>query len=144
MIRTEIVKAEHLPIIAALERECFSEPWSESALELFVKEGAFAVLGSYDGRISSYCTVLQALDEAQIINVATCAEYRGKGCARAVVERVIDECKLRNIVSVSLEVRRSNLAAIKLYEGSGFCICGERRGFYKSPKEDALVMVKKI
>lgn len=144
MIRSEIVKAEHLSAIAEIERECFSEPWSEEALGLFVREGAFGVIVSYNGEIGSYCTVLQALDEAQIINVATRSELRGRGLARATVERVIEECKKRNIVSVSLEVRRSNVAAISLYEALGFCVCGERRGFYKDPREDALIMIKEI
>ena len=141
---TEIVSREHISAIANIESQCFAEPWSESALELFLRDGAFAVVGKSGGEVNSYCTLTAVLDEAQIINVATREEHRGKGYARAVIERVIEECKKRGIASLSLEVRRSNFAAIGLYNSLGFCICGERRGFYRSPKEDALVMIKQI
>ena len=143
-MNTEIAKRDHLSAIAEIEAECFAEPWSESALELFLGDGAFAVVGEKDGETVAYCTLTTVLDEAQIINVATRKEHRGMGYARAVIERVIEECKARGIASVSLEVRRSNAAAITLYGNAGFCICGERRGFYKAPREDALIMVKQI
>ena len=144
MTEIKIAQKEHLSDISEIEKMCFSEPWSENALELFIKDGAFAAVCIIDGRVRSYCTVIQALDEAQIVNVATHPTSRGRGYARSVIERVIEESRARSITSVSLEVRVSNVSAIGLYTSFGFEICGVRKGFYKNPKEDAYVMVKKI
>jgi ribosomal-protein-alanine N-acetyltransferase len=97
-----------------------------------------------DGDLGSYCTVTTVLDEAQIINVATAERYKRQGCADAVISGVIDECKRRDIVSISLEVRESNAPAISLYEKFGFFVAGKRKNFYTNPRENALVMIKNL
>jgi ribosomal-protein-alanine N-acetyltransferase len=102
------------------------------------------VLCLEDGEIASYCSVLTVLDEGQIINVATADGFRRRGCARAVIERVIEESIRRGLVTLSLEVRESNAAAQALYEGAGFFSAGKRKDFYKNPRENALVMIKNI
>lgn len=139
-----LAKRDDLSRIAEIERETFNEPWSESALELFVSDRGFCTICVVDGRIASYCTVVTVLDEAQIINVATDKDHRAQGCARDVISFVLDECKRRSLNYISLEVRESNTPAIALYEGSGFSVAGKRRDFYKDPRENALVMTKNI
>lgn len=143
-IEIKLAEKEHLPQIAEIEALALSEAWSESALELFVKDGAFAVVCVCESRVASYCTVLEAPFEAQIINVATHPNFRRLGYAELVVERVIKESGARGAESISLEVRESNASAVALYSKLGFDVCGTRRGFYKNPSEDALVMVKKL
>jgi ribosomal-protein-alanine N-acetyltransferase len=138
-----IAEREHLSAIAEIERLSLKEAWSESALELFVREGAFAVVCIDGGEVRSYCTVFEAPYEAQIINVATHPDFRGRGFAAATVRKVLEESRIRGAESVSLEVRSSNAAAIGLYESLGFSAVGRRRGFYKDPAEDAVVMIKK-
>ena len=137
-----LAKKEHLSLVASLERETFSSPWSENALELFLDEKNFCVVMLVDGELASYCTVTTVLDEAQIINVATAESYKRQGCAKAVLERVLDECSKRGIGYISLEVRESNKGAISLYQNLGFNIVGKRIGFYSNPRENAVVMVK--
>lgn len=137
-----IAKKEQLSEIAEIERVSLKEAWSESALELFVREGAFAVVCVDGGAVRSYCTVLEAPFEAQIINVATHPDFRGRGFAAATVAKALEESRSRGAESVSLEVRSSNAAAIGLYEGLGFSAVGRRKGFYKDPAEDAVVMIK--
>lgn len=139
-----LAKKEHLPYIANLEKEIFSEPWSESSLELCLTEKAFCICCLEYGVPVSYCTAITVLDEAQIINVATNSSFRGRGYAKAVLDAVFEECKQRGIVIVSLEVRESNIPAISLYQGLGFNIEGIRKNFYKNPRENAFVMIKKL
>ena len=97
-----------------------------------------------DDTLVSYCTLVTVLDEAQIINVATSPEFRGRGYAREVVFSVVDECKKRGITLISLEVRESNAPAIALYTSFGFTIEGKRKDFYKNPRENAFVMIKNL
>ena len=135
---------EHLSLVAEQERLTFKQPWSENALSLFVGNDGFCAICMDDDRLMSYCTVTVVLDEAQIINVATNDSYKGQGCAKKTLNFVLEECKKRNIVSISLEVRESNVPAMALYEGLGFLTAGKRRAFYSDPREDALVMVKNL
>lgn len=139
-----LAKKEHLSRIAHLEKEIFSEPCSENGLEIFLNERNFCTLALEDGVPVSYCTVVTVLDEAQIINVATSSDFRGRGYAKAVLEGVFEECKKRGISFISLEVRESNLPAISLYQSLGFTTEGKRKDFYKNPRENALVMIKNL
>ena len=139
-----LAKREHLPLVADLEKEIFSEPCSEMGLEIFLDEKNFCALALEDGALASYCTVVTVLDEAQIINVATSSARRGRGYAKMVLEGVFEECRKRGINMISLEVRESNLPAISLYQGLGFTVEGKRRDFYKNPRENALVMIKNL
>ena len=140
-----IARAEHIPLVASLEAATFDEPSSEDSLaSLFLGGSSFCAVCLENAELLSYCTVVTVLDEAQIINVATASSCLRRGLARATLDFVIDECKKRDIVSVSLEVRESNEAAIALYSGLGFTVAGKRRDFYKNPRENALVMIKKM
>ena len=135
----------HAPLIAALEACTFSHPQSEKSLvEFFKSERNFAVVCLENGELVSYCTLTSVLDEAQIINVATAPEYKRQGCAKAIFERIFEECMRKGIISISLEVREGNLPAIALYEGLGFYIAGKRKNFYTDPRENALIMIKNL
>ncbi len=144
MTNITLAKREHLPLIANLEKEIFSEPCSEKGLEIYLDEKNFCILALEDGAPASYCTLITVLDEAQIINVATSSALRGRGYAKTVLEAVFEECRKRGISFISLEVRESNLPAISLYRGLGFTTEGKRRDFYKNPRENALVMIKNL
>ena len=140
-----LAQSEHIQAIAELEKATFTHPASENALGMFVEnKDAFCVVLLEDGDLGSYCTVTTVLDEAQIINVATAERYKRQGCADAVISCVIDECKQRDIVSISLEVRESNAPAISLYEKFGFFVAGKRKNFYTDHRDNALVMIKNL
>ena len=141
-MKTVKVAREHLAGIALLEKQCFKRPASERSLELLLKDTAvgFVCLAD-DGTPVSYVGMLTVLDEGQIINVATNAAYRRQGLAEALLLALMGEARARALKTLSLEVRRSNLAAISLYQKLGFFVAGERRNFYNDPREDALVMI---
>ncbi len=139
-----LAKKEHLPLIADIELKVFAEPWSEKSLELCLTENAFCICCFEDNVLVSYCTVITVLNEAQIINVATSPEYRGRGYAKEVLKTLVLECQNRNINIISLEVRESNIAAISLYSTLDFKIEGKRKDFYKNPRENALIMIKNL
>lgn len=144
-LKIKVIATEHLSEIAEIEKECFSCPWSETALEetliLGQGTGVAALLG---GRVVAYGGMVIALDEAEITNVATTAEHRGKGYAKAVMCELFRIAHQRGCLSMSLEVRESNSAAISLYEGLGFENLGRRPNFYRFPREAAIIMVKQL
>lgn len=136
------VEREHLAGIAQLEALCFSEPWSEKALELLLSDTAFGLVCVNDQGVPvSYVGLLTVLDEGQITNVATHPAYRRLGLASTLLDALALEASALSLKTLSLEVRESNLAAVRLYESHGFSVVGKRRGFYKDPREDALVMI---
>ncbi len=135
--------AEHIKRAAEIERLTFSEPWSESSMRILAeKDYPSLALVDKEGACRGYVTSSRALDELQIINVAVHPDLRGRGLGNMLLSAFDGLCRSLGIVYVSLEVRESNTAAIALYSKFGYTAAGKRKGFYRAPSEDALVMVK--
>lgn len=130
--------AEHISAIAAIERECFSAPWSEKALaeELSVPSAIF-VTAITEGDVAGYVGMHHLGDVGYICNVAVSSDYRGMGIGGQLLEYLIDYAHKNSLSEITLEVRTSNQAARKLYEKSGFERLGTRPNFYSNPKENA-------
>ena len=140
--RVEPLRREHLAGVAALETECFAEPWSESALELLLSESGLAVAVTADGSVVAYGGMVCVLDEGQITNVAVSGAHRRCGLGNAVMEALEKSAAERGIAFLSLEVRESNTAARSLYSSRGWREEGLRKNFYRRPTENAVVMTK--
>jgi [ribosomal protein S18]-alanine N-acetyltransferase len=92
------------------------------------------------GGIVAYCVVETVLDEAHIHNLAVRPDLRRRRLARWLLEQILGLVERQGASSVFLEVRRSNQAALSLYGNLGFREVGTRRGYYRQPVEDALVL----
>ncbi len=141
----------HLEGAAALEKLCFSSPWSASSLELLTNDGigvgyllTAPAAPNAEPSVVAYGGMLITVDEGQITNIAVHPDHRRCGYGAAIVRTLLRHAKDARLESVSLEVRVSNTAAIELYKKAGFTEAGRRKGFYAKPVEDALVMVCKI
>lgn len=139
------MKQEHISTVAELERECFSEPWSEEGLraELSKSEARFFVC-ECDGRIAGYMGMHIILDECYVTNVAVFPDFRRRGVGGALVSHCIKKAADEECAFISLEVRVSNASAVALYEKKGFLSVGERKNFYSRPTENALIMTKEL
>lgn len=126
--------------IAELEKQCFSEPWSENSLkeELSNDTARFYVLRDNE-KLLGYIGANNICGEVYITNVAVNENYRGKGYGKMLVNHLIKQCEAENALFVTLEVRKSNENAIALYEICGFKKVGERKNFYSKPTEDGLI-----
>ncbi len=150
-VRMQKISA-HLEGAAALEKLCFSSPWSAKSMELLTNDGigvgylctAPAAAPQAEPAVVAYGGMLITVDEGQITNIAVHPDHRRCGYGNAVLHALLRHAKDAKLESVSLEVRVSNTAAIKMYEAAGFVEMGRRKGFYQKPTEDALVMVCKI
>ena len=133
----------HVPQVAALERECFSMPWSETMLEdsLYDSNASFIVAEDEEGNILGYAGLHAVLDEGYIDNIAVEEAARRHGVASALLD-VFCRFGEVNLAFLTLEVRKSNAAAIGLYEKYGFEQVGVRPGFYQRPREDAVIMTR--
>ena len=126
--------------IAELEKECFSEPWSENSLrdELANETARFYVLRDSE-KLLGYIGANNICNEVYITNVAVNSKCRGKGYGKILVKHLIKQSEAERAFFITLEVRKSNENAIKLYEKCGFKLIGERKNFYSKPTEDALI-----
>jgi len=131
----------HLREIALIERECFSDPWSEASLEeeLYNPLCSFLVAQRADGAVLGYAGLHAVLDEGYLDNIAVRADYRGQGIADALLD-VFIRFGREHLAFLTLEVRPSNEPAIQLYYKHGFAQVGRRRDYYQHPKEDAIIM----
>ncbi len=140
---TEIVKTtkEHIPEIAALEQICFSLPWSENSLKTELEKAVSRYFTAFvDGELAGYIGAENVLGEVYINNVAVFPRFRRRGIGESLVNILLDISRSENVDFVTLEVRKSNLSAIALYEKCGFALAGERKNYYLCPREDAILM----
>lgn len=140
-IAIEKMTEEHILHLAQLEKQCFSTPWSENALseELSNPLARFFVCVA-DGQVCGYIGAHNVVGEVYITNVAVLPSHRGQGIGAMLVGFLKEYSKAENAEFITLEVRKSNSVAIRLYEKMGFKVVGERKGFYENPKEDAILM----
>lgn len=128
--------------VAELEKQIFSQPWSEQGFRdaLRMEQNIFLV-AEEDGIVCGYIGMYQSLDEGEITNVAVALEKRNAGVGFLLIQEAMEQARRQGIVQIVLEVRVSNASAIHLYEKCGFINCGIRKGFYDFPKEDAYIMI---
>lgn len=132
-----------LDAIAAIERECFSTPWTRDQLATQLSGDRHVFLAAeLDGQVAGYVGMMYVLDEGYISNVAVGGEFRRRGIGDALIASLLSRCESLGLVFVTLEVRRSNAPARALYEKHGFVAVGERRNYYEQPREDAVLMTK--
>ena len=138
------IEQRHISSIAKLEKVCFSEPWSAEGLLDSYKNGTKFFAAENGSHLVGYIGIKAVIDEGYITNVAVFPQYRGKGTATALINKVFEFAKEKSLSFVSLEVRVSNSEAVSLYEKLGFVAEGRRKDFYRNPREDALIMTKRF
>ena len=129
--------------IAELERLCFSSPWSLNAIESELSNPLSLWLVAVDGdEVIGYVGSQTVMDEADMMNIAVKPVFRRAGVAERLVNVLINSLYSNGVHSLTLEVRASNDPAIALYEKLGFVLVGRRPGYYRNPREDALILRK--
>lgn len=140
MIFRDMTEAD-LAQICAIEQETFSDPWSEEDFKYAVSAPSNEYLvAEIDGEVVGYCGLWGIAGEGYIYNVAVKKEYRKQRIGYQMLQQLIKQAETKGIASFTLEVRITNLPAIKLYEALGFEQVGVRKDFYSKPKEDAVIM----
>lgn len=133
----------HVPQVAALEKICFSDPWSENSVagELSNPLSCWLVCVE-NGTVLGYVGAQTVLGETDMMNLAVIPQARRRGIAESLILNLVEELKKQDSHCLSLEVRAPNAPARALYEKLGFAQVGRRPNYYRNPKEDALILRK--
>ena len=124
-----------------VEENCFVDTWSKDAFNKELKNNlARYLVAELDNKIVGYVGIWFVVDEGHITNVAVHSDYRGRKIGDKLVQALVELCRENNIVSMTLEVRVSNVVAQNLYKKYGFKLAGIRKEYYSDNKEDAMIM----
>jgi ribosomal-protein-alanine N-acetyltransferase len=130
-----------LDVIEEIERRSYPTPWSRSMFAGELAKPASLCLGAFEGeQLGGYLIVSRYVDAWHVMNIAVDPQFRRRGVATALLERLFELTEDGSGRGYTLEVRVSNEGAIKLYERLGFAPRGIRRGYYTDNREDALIM----
>lgn len=141
-IRVRIAKSSDLDDIYELDVQTFAMPWSKEALsyDILENDNAFVIVAEYEGEFAGYADIWTVLDEADLNSIAVRVDFRRKGIGDAIMLAMTEILSANGVATINLEVRVSNIPAIKLYKKYGFKECGVRPGYYLDNGEDALIM----
>ena len=143
MIHIVPMENHHVMQVAALEKQCFSDPWSENSVASELNNPlSLWLVAVDDGNVAGYVGSQTVMDETDMMNIAVDERYRRQGIAQMLVEVLVERLKKMDSRCLTLEVRISNAPAIALYEKLGFAQIGKRPNYYRNPKEDALILRK--
>lgn len=145
MIVERLATPADLDGVLAIEDASFNNPttreWYEAELQR--PEVCYIyVLRTGDCPVAGFCAFWRVADQIHINNLAVRPESRGQGLATHLLAMVMAEAARMGVASATLEVRRSNLPALRLYAKAGFVEAGVRPNYYTQPVEDALVLVR--
>ena len=137
------MNSEHVAQVAALEKLCFSDPWSENSVASELENELSLWLVALEGdTVAGYVGSQSVMGESDMMNIAVHPDYRRMGLAERLVASLVEALAESGNHSLTLEVRASNAPAIGLYEKTGFAQVGRRKNYYRNPKEDALILRK--
>jgi ribosomal-protein-alanine N-acetyltransferase len=101
------------------------------------------VMRTAEHRVAAFCAFWLVVEQVHINNLAVLPELRGRGLGTQLLDAIVREAAHLGAESVTLEVRASNLPALRLYEKAAFERTGLRKNYYTNPIEDALILSRK-
>ena len=139
----KVVKAalEHAEYIIRLNRTCLFQNWSDESIKKDIERHDYYV-AMEDGKAKGYACVWTMPPEAELEDICVSPDARRRGLGQMIMDYIISESKKNGVDMICLEVRKSNLGAISLYEKNGFVRGGVRKGYYDN-REDALIMCRR-
>ena len=134
-----------LEAVSAIENASFSSPWSAgSIIDAIGRHGYITRVAAAGDQIDGYIIAIQLAGEGQLLDIAVHPEQRRRWIGGGLMEELLRIMMEQGCRVLYLEVRASNIAAIRLYEKFGFTKISTRKGYYKNPVEDALIMKLEI
>lgn len=145
MLKIENMSDKHIDRVYNIEHECFVIPWTKASIEKELENKlAVYIVATIDDNVVGYAGMWHIVNEGHITNIAVSKDYRQRGIGDALVKGLVDIANQREMIGLTLEVRPSNEAAMKLYKNNGFKLEGIRKEYYEDNKEDAYIMWKML
>lgn len=140
------LRESDLPAAFQIEKRAHAFPWSEQTFTSNQGERYLNYQLTVEGLMAAFAITQVVLDEATLFNIAVDPDFQRRGLGKALLEHLIDELEKRGVLTLWLEVRASNVAAIALYESLGFNEATIRRNYYPTAdgREDAIIMALPI
>lgn len=141
-IALRALEARDLDALEDIERVSYPAPWSRSMFAAELQKPGAVAIGAYgeSDELVGYAIVSRYVDAWHVMNIAVAPQFRRRGIAQTLLERMLEVTASDPRRGYTLEVRVSNAEAIRLYERLGFEARGVRRGYYTDNREDALIM----
>ncbi len=153
----KLMRKEHIKAVSQIERECFSNAWSENAfydelenpmsltiVAVFTYDGSEALSKSNTETVAGFVNTRIINDEVYINNIAVSKVFRQMGVGKGLMMSLERAAREKQASFITLEVRESNLPAISLYTSLGYNTVGKRKKFYRDPEENAVLMTKNL
>lgn len=138
-----LMTIDDLDAVIEIEKAAFSDPFNRELFEKYLSQESFqSWVAIKDDSIVGYSTFVRAADEIDLLNIAVKGSHRQQGIASQIMQKILEVARTKSVRAIFLEVRPSNLAAIKFYDRLGFQKVGVRRKYYRDNGEDALVYMK--
>ena len=147
MIELIPLELQYCEEVADIARENLPEAWSLSGIQdvLRYDNNIYYVAKQPDNqKIVGFAGIMLIADEAELLNIAVRKDFQGQGVGQLLLKKIMEKGCTGGAERMLLEVRRSNIPAIKLYHKNRFSVLGERKDYYSNPKEDAIIMEKKL
>jgi ribosomal-protein-alanine N-acetyltransferase len=146
MDNIEIINAtpENIQGIMIVERLSFTIPWSQDSItrEITKNDFAYYICAKIGEQIVGYAGMWIICTEGHITNIAVLPEFRQTGVGARLLNKLIEIAQKNGVSSITLEVRKSNFVAQRLYRRFGFKESGFRKAYYSDNGEDAIIMWK--
>jgi ribosomal-protein-alanine N-acetyltransferase len=132
---------DDIPAVVRVEREVFGDPWPEAFFAAEIQAAmAYACIAERGGALAGYSVAWLGLGTGHLGNLAVVPDTRRRGVASVLLDDLLRESRVREVETLTLEVRVSNDGAQALYRRHGFRLVGLRRRYYRDTGEDALIM----
>lgn len=148
-IRTQhlirLMRPEDLEQVMVIERSSFESPWTRNNFfdEFKNSDLSTQLVMEVDGQIIAFAIVWIIMDECHLANIAVHPDFRRRGVAEILLDKIIEIAREKKCIKIMLEVRKSNEAAIELYTKYRFEKVGIRKNYYHDGfmrQEDAVLM----
>lgn len=142
-MQIELMNKRHIDGIIEIENESFAIPWSRASVEKELSNNlAIYVVATESEKVVGYGGMWHIVNEGHITNIAVHKDYRQKGIGNAIINKLSEIALEKEMIGLTLEVRKSNTPALALYRKNGFKLEGIRPEYYEDNKEDAYIMWK--
>lgn len=141
MVDIRPMKLSDLKSVMEIEEAAFPRPWSlNSFITQLARDDSVCLIAQEADAVIGYVIATQYVEVWHILDIAVHQEYRRRSVASDLLESLLELCGQQQHRGYTLEVRKSNRGALKMYESFGFICTGIRKGYYRDNGEDALIM----